>query len=216
MYSLKVNGKCIVIKLDNTGFYKSFDALKNSIIQKEKTLVIEEIVLLSDQKKLTVPFDLNFVSHSKTLEELFCLEGITFEEALSKVKETKEVEQEVKQEVEDLTDEKIISMSFITSSTIAGMKIVETLGMARGSTVRAKHIGRDLMAELKGLVGGEIKGYTELIAEGREEAIYRMKDDAFRMGANAIVDVRFGTSTLTAGFTEMISYGTAVKIQEEE
>ena len=201
-----------MITLDNTGLYKSFDVLKNSIIQKEKTLVIEEIVLLSDQKKLTVPFDLDFVSHSKTLEELFCLEGMTFEEALSKVKETKEVEQEV----EDLTDEKIISMSFITSSTIAGMKIVETLGMARGSTVRAKHIGRDLMAELKGLVGGEIKGYTELIAEGREEAIYRMKDDAFRMGANAIVDVRFGTSTLTAGFTEMISYGTAVKIQEEE
>lgn len=212
MYSLKINGKCLVITLDNTGFYKSFDVLKKSIIQKEKTLVIEEIVLLSDQKKLTVPFDLDFVSHSKTLEELFCLEGMTFEEALSKVKETKEVEQEV----EDLTDEKIISMSFITSSTIAGMKIVETLGMARGSTVRAKHIGRDLMAELKGLVGGEIKGYTELIAEGREEAIYRMKDDAFRMGANAIVDVRFGTSTLTAGFTEMISYGTAVKIQEEE
>ena len=215
MYSLKVNGKCLVITLDNTGFYKSFDVLKNSILQKEKTLVIEELTLLSGKKEITVPFDLNYVSHSNTLEELFCLEGMTFEEALSKVKEKIEVEQ-VEQVAEDLADEKVISMSFITSSTIAGMKIIETLGMARGSTVRAKHIGRDLMAELKGLVGGEIKGYTELIAEGREEAIYRMKEDAFRMGANAIVDVRFGTSTLTAGFTEMISYGTAVKIQEEE
>lgn len=201
-----------MITPDNTGFYKSFDVLKNSIIQKEKTLVIEEIVLLSDQKKLTVPFDLYFVSHSKTLEELFCLEGMTFEEALSKVKETKKVEQEV----EDLTDEKIISMSFITSSNIAGMRIVETLGMARGSTVRAKHIGRDVMAGLKNLVGGEVKGYTELLAEGREEAIYRMKVDANDLGADAIVDVRFGTSTLADGLAEILAYGTAVKIQDKE
>ena len=215
MYSLKVNGKCLVITLDNTGFYKSFDVLKNSILQKEKTLVIEELTLLSGKKEITVPFDLNYASHSKTLEELFSLDGMTIEEALSKIKDINEIK-EVEQEAEDLADEKIISMKFITSSNIAGMQIVETLGMARGSTVRAKHIGRDVMAGLKNLVGGEIKGYTELLAEGREEAIYRMKVDANNLGANAIIDVRFGTSTLADGLAEILAYGTAVKMQGKE
>lgn len=125
--------------------------------------------------------------------------------------------QEIKyQGIKRVEEKAISSMLFITSSKIVDMQILEPLGMARGSTVRVKHIGRDVMAGLKGLVGGEIKGYTELIAEGREEAIYRMKEDVFKMEGDAVVDVRFGTSTLVARFTEMIAYGTAVKINIQE
>ena len=93
--------------------------------------------------------------------------------------------------------------------------IKEALGTARGGTVRAKHIGKDIGASLKSIVGGEIKGYTALLAEGREEAIYRMKSDAYQMGANAVLNVRFMSSMADVGMVELVAYGTAVVINEE-
>lgn len=114
--------------------------------------------------------------------------------------------------IDKVVNHKIRTLIFVSSSVIVGEKIVKTLGMARGSTIRTKHIGRDMMAEVKSIVGGELKGYTEMLAEGREEAIYRMKEDAVRLGANAIVDVRFSTSTVMQGAAEILVYGTAVKI----
>lgn len=123
---------------------------------------------------------------------------------------------EVEEEKENVDrDERILKMPFISSESFNGYRTIKTLGMARGSTVRAKHIGRDFMAEIKNLVGGELKGYTELLADGREEAIYRMKQDARTLGANALVSVRLTTSTITAGAAEVLAYGTAVIIKKE-
>ena len=101
-------------------------------------------------------------------------------------------------------------MLFVSDNVITGARTVETLGTARGATVRAKHVGRDIAAGLKNFVGGEIKGYTELLAEGREEAIQRMKEDALRMGANAIIMTRFSTSMIEPGAVEVMAYGTAI------
>jgi len=111
--------------------------------------------------------------------------------------------------------DEIKAIQFITSGEFATSKTLKTLGIARGSTVRAKHIGRDFMADIKNLVGGELKGYTELLAEGREEAIYRMQSDAVRLGANAIVSVRFTSSTIGSGIAEILAYGTAVIVEGE-
>jgi len=96
--------------------------------------------------------------------------------------------------------------------TVPGREIVEHYGLVSGSTVRAKHIGRDFAAGLKNLVGGELKGYTELLQEARAEAMGRMTQQAEAMGANAVVNVRFSTSSITAGASELYAYGTAVKI----
>ncbi|MBN2823794.1 MAG: YbjQ family protein [Campylobacterales bacterium] len=96
--------------------------------------------------------------------------------------------------------------------TIPNKTIVEHYGVVSGSTVRAKHVGRDLMAGLKNIVGGELKGYTELLSESRDEAIERMKTQAKKMGANAILNVRFSTSSVAAGASELYVYGTAVKV----
>ena len=92
-------------------------------------------------------------------------------------------------------------------------EISEILGIARGSTVRARHIGKDIFAGLKTIVGGEISEYTKLLADAREQAIQRMKEDADRLGANAIVNVRITTSTVMAGSAEILAYGTAVKLR---
>jgi len=113
----------------------------------------------------------------------------------------------------DKEHDELFNIPFISSDVFTEETIIKTHGMARGSTVRAKHIGKDLMAEIKNIVGGELKGYTELLAEGREEAIYRMKQDAVRLGANAITCVRFTTSTVTMGAAEILAYGTAVTIE---
>lgn len=104
----------------------------------------------------------------------------------------------------------------IVSSTdsIPGKKTIEILGVARGSTVRARNVGRDILASLKGLVGGEIKEYTRLLADARESALMRMQDDAKRMGANAVVNVRFTTSAVMQGAAEILAYGTAIFIEE--
>ncbi|MFT6994273.1 MAG: hypothetical protein ACJA1P_001006, partial [Maribacter sp.] len=94
-----------------------------------------------------------------------------------------------------------------------GKEITETLGIVRGSTVRARNIGRDFFAGLKNIVGGEISEYTKLLAQSREQAIKRMLDDAERLGAHAVVNVRFTTSQVMQGAAEMLAYGTAVKLK---
>jgi len=106
-------------------------------------------------------------------------------------------------------------MILVTSDEIPGKKITRTLGLVRGNTIRARHVGRDIMAGLRNLVGGEVSEYTKLIAESREQAVDRMVDDAQRMGANAVVCVRFTTSVLMGGAAELLAYGTAVEIEEE-
>jgi len=104
-------------------------------------------------------------------------------------------------------------MILSTCESITGKEIVAQLGIARGSTVRARNIGRDIFAGLKNIVGGEIEEYTKLQAQSREEAITRMIADAQRLGADAIVNVRFTTSMITQGASELLAYGTAVKLK---
>lgn len=99
------------------------------------------------------------------------------------------------------------------TETIPGRKIVEFFGVVTGNTVRAKHIGRDLMAGLKNIVGGELKGYTELLQDSRVEATERMAEQARSMGANAVVNVRFATSSISQGAAELFAYGTAVRVE---
>jgi uncharacterized protein YbjQ (UPF0145 family) len=96
--------------------------------------------------------------------------------------------------------------------TIPGKTIVEHYGLVQGSTIRAKHLGRDFAAGLKNLVGGELKGYTELLQESRSEATQRMIAQAQELGANAIVNVRYTTSSVAQGASEILAYGTAVKV----
>ena len=103
----------------------------------------------------------------------------------------------------------------VTTNSIAGKKITKTLGLVRGNTIRARHIGKDILAGLRNIVGGEIHEYTKLIAESREQAIDRMIEDGVKLGANAIVEVRFTTSVLTAGAAELLAFGTAVIIEDE-
>ncbi|MHC4820575.1 MAG: YbjQ family protein [Planctomycetota bacterium] len=98
---------------------------------------------------------------------------------------------------------------------IPGKRIVELKGLVQGNTVRAKHMGRDIAAGLKNIVGGELKGYTELLIESRREAVSRMMGQAEQMGANAIVNVRFATSSIAGGAAELYAYGTAVSVEDE-
>jgi uncharacterized protein YbjQ (UPF0145 family) len=101
----------------------------------------------------------------------------------------------------------------VTTEQIEGRKKVETLGLVKGSTIRARHVGRDIMAGLRNIVGGEIKDYTVMLAQAREEALGRMIDQAENMGANAIIGARFVTSMVMGGAAEMVAYGTAVKVE---
>lgn len=96
---------------------------------------------------------------------------------------------------------------------IPGRNIVEHFGLVSGSTIRAKHIGRDLMASLKNLVGGELKGYTQLLSESRDQATRRMVRQASDLGANAVINVRFSTSSVAQGAAELYAYGTAVRVE---
>jgi len=105
-------------------------------------------------------------------------------------------------------------MKMSTIESIPGYTIVEVIDIARGNAVRARHLGVDFVAGLKNLVGGEMSGYTQLQAEAREQAIDRMIADAERIGANAIVGVRFTTAMIVSGASEMVAYGTAVKIEK--
>ena len=97
--------------------------------------------------------------------------------------------------------------------TVPGRTIVEHYGLVSGSTIRAKHIGRDIMAGLKNIVGGELKGYTELLQESRQQALNRMIAQAAQLGANAVVNVRFATSSVAQGAAELFAYGTAVRVE---
>lgn len=106
-------------------------------------------------------------------------------------------------------------MILTTSETIAGKRILRTLGLARGNTVRARHIGRDIVAWLRNIVGGEVQEYTKLLAESREQALDRMVAEARMLGANAIVGVRFVTSMVADGMAELLAYGTAVVVEDE-
>lgn len=103
-------------------------------------------------------------------------------------------------------------MIVVTTETIQGRDIVETLGLVRGNTIRARHVGRDIMAGLKTIVGGEIHEYAKLMGEAREQAIDRMVEEAKLLGADGVVNVRFSTSVIIGGAAEMLAYGTAVKL----
>lgn len=97
--------------------------------------------------------------------------------------------------------------------TVPGKQIVEHYGIVQGSTIRAKHVGRDLMAGLKNIVGGELKGYTDLLCESRRQAVERMQAQAQELGANAVINVRFSTSSVAQGAAEILCYGTAVRFE---
>ncbi|MDH7942860.1 heavy metal-binding domain-containing protein [Pseudohongiella sp. SYSU M77423] len=103
-------------------------------------------------------------------------------------------------------------MIIATSASIAGRPVTETLGIVRGNTIRARHVGRDILAGLKMLVGGEIHDYTKMMAESREQSIDRMIAEAQALGADAIVEVRFSTSYIMTGAAEILVYGTAVRL----
>ena len=104
-------------------------------------------------------------------------------------------------------------MIITTSEQVAGKKAVKTMGMAKGSTIRARHVGKDIMAGLRGIVGGEITEYTKMMAEAREQAIQRMVEDAEKQGANAIVGMRFATSMIMSNAAEVLAYGTGVVLE---
>ena len=106
-------------------------------------------------------------------------------------------------------------MIIVNTETIPGKKILAVKGLVQGNTVRAKHVGRDIAAYFKNLVGGELKGYTELLVESRREAVARMIAQAEQLQANAVVNVRFATSSITAGAAELYAYGTAVVVADE-
>ena len=106
-------------------------------------------------------------------------------------------------------------MIISNTESIPGRRIVEFYGVVTGNTVRAKHVGRDIMAGLKNIVGGELKGYTELLQDSREEAMARMIAQARNLGANAVVNVRFATSSVAQGAAELFAYGTAVKASRD-
>ena len=104
-------------------------------------------------------------------------------------------------------------MILVNIESVPGRQIVETLGLVKGEIVQSKHVGKDFLAGMKTIVGGEIKGYTEMISEARKIATDRMIKEAENLGADAIVGVRFGSSTIMQGSAEMIAYGTAVKLK---
>lgn len=106
-------------------------------------------------------------------------------------------------------------MIVVNTETIPGKRIKELKGLVQGNTVRAKHIGKDILAGLKNIVGGELKSYTELLVESRRESMARMLAQAQQLGANAVVNVRFATSSITAGAAELYIYGTAVVVEDE-
>ena len=107
------------------------------------------------------------------------------------------------------------SIIIATTHEIAGKKIIKTIGLVRGNTIRARHLGHDFMASLKNMVGGEISDYTKMIAESREEALDRMLAQALANGANAVVGVRFATSEMMDHAAELLAYGTAVVVEDK-
>jgi uncharacterized protein YbjQ (UPF0145 family) len=109
-----------------------------------------------------------------------------------------------------------VFMIITTTDFIPGYEIVEILGIAKGSSARARHLGKDILAGLRNIVGGEVVEYTKLIGETREQAIDRMIQEAKKLNADAIIGVRFGTTQIMEGVAEILAYGTAVKIKKKE
>jgi uncharacterized protein YbjQ (UPF0145 family) len=105
-------------------------------------------------------------------------------------------------------------MIYTTTETVPGKEIEAVLGVVNGNVVQSKHVGRDIMAGLKGIVGGELKGYTEMLMEARNIAVERLIEDAQKLNADAIVGIRFTTSSVTDGASEILVFGTAVKLQK--
>ena len=106
-------------------------------------------------------------------------------------------------------------MIVVSDDKIAGMRVVRTLGLVRGNTIRARHLGKDIMAVLRNLVGGEVSEYTKMMAEAREQALDRMVEEAEELGADAVISTRFATSMLMQGAAELLAYGTAVILEEQ-
>ena len=104
-------------------------------------------------------------------------------------------------------------MIITTSGQVEGRTITKTIGLVKGSTIRARHLGKDIMAGLRGMVGGEITEYTKMMAQAREEAIQRMREDADKQGANAVVGMRFATSMIMQNAAEVLAYGTGVVLE---
>ena len=104
-------------------------------------------------------------------------------------------------------------MIITTTETISGKKVVKTLGLVKGNTIRARHLGRDIVAGFRNIVGGEIIEYTKMLAESREQALDRMQEEAKKLGANAIVGMRFITASIMGGAAELLAYGTAVVVE---
>jgi len=104
-------------------------------------------------------------------------------------------------------------MIITTTETISGKKIVKTLGLVKGNTIRARHVGRDIVAGFRNIVGGEITEYTKMLAESREQALDRMQEEAKKLGANAVVGMRFITASIMGGAAELLAYGTAVIVE---
>ena len=107
-------------------------------------------------------------------------------------------------------------MIVVTTDAVAGKKVARTLGLVRGNSIRARHLGKDILAALKNIVGGEIAEYTKLMGESREQALDRMVEEAEALGADAVITVRFSTSEIMGGAAELLAYGTAVKLEDEE
>jgi uncharacterized protein YbjQ (UPF0145 family) len=106
-------------------------------------------------------------------------------------------------------------MIVTTTENLPGRRVVRTLGLVRGNTIRARHLGRDVQAVIRNIAGGEVREYTKMMAESREQAIDRMTEEAARMGANAVIGVRFVTAMVMTGAAEILCYGTAVVTEEE-
>lgn len=106
-------------------------------------------------------------------------------------------------------------MIVVTSETVANKRVVRTLGLVRGNTIRARHIGKDIMAALRNIVGGEVHEYAKLIGESREQSLDRMVAEAERLGANAIIATRFTTSVMMGGAAELLAVGTAVVVEDD-
>jgi uncharacterized protein YbjQ (UPF0145 family) len=114
-----------------------------------------------------------------------------------------------------MTQGRTASMIVSNLELIPGRRIVAHYGIVQGSTVRAKHVGKDIFASLKNIVGGELKSYTELMQEARDEAVERMIAEARSMGANAVLNVRFATTSIAVGAAEILAYGSAVRLDEQ-
>ncbi len=116
----------------------------------------------------------------------------------------------------DLTHRPEGKVHIYTTESVPGHRITEPLGLVRGNTIRARHVGRDIMAVFSSIVGGELSDYTKLMAEAREQALDRMRAEALLRGANAVVGVRFATQTIMQGSAELLAYGTAVRIEKAD